>query len=1421
MKAAEVKTSATTTKKSTPFFNKEGNQSFFGQRSADNSFFSKSATQTFIQPKLTVGQPGDQYEQEADAMADQVVQRLSQPEIQQKGLDEKATPITPIAPAVQAKCAACEQEEKLQKKEEWRGEEEQLQRKPIFESNAPPPEEDIHRKCAGCEAEEKVQRKGETNVTEANNSPSLESKLTSARGSGKPLPETTRQQMESSFGADFSKVRIHTGSDAMQMNQGLHAQAFTHGSDIYFNSGTYKPESVEGKQLLAHELTHTLQQGASSKISRSISFAKPNPSPKFSGSQLSATPNLQTFNLPNFRDVVSSGADFIAETASSSIDWAGERIGEAIEMGAEAFMAIVRRVAPGLVDLIQNGPGALLSRTISQAIQSWLRGIFGEFNLGQFVDDIRTNLSNAFNLIEGVLTGDEASCQAFNNAIDAIRSFISQFMDNPFFQALRDAFNTIKDFLSEVINLLVAPIFDAVMDIAGEAFNVVREVASTVWGWARSVKNYLVEAWDWVMEQLGFTGDDSEGGIWEWLKGFASSIWEEIKTTFAPVIGPLRVVLGTLLALSPAGPVFIAVRYGPQVVEAIQWLWNNRNNPNIVQDAREEMGDTILPQLLSSGEELINQLSNTVAELLGKLMELSSGLMNLIGGLTGIPLLEMARAFVQNVSQHVQSFTTWVQESLQWAVRQIRSLFNKIRAVVEPYIEILSSIGMAILNPGMIPVILAGWAWRALPDCYKPPIINFLLDGVIAYLEALPTLPFLGSLWLLLKPFILGFLREFRSREDHEKIAITSKLAQIISGASPQFIMGFVGGFLRGVWEGLTDPFVLIHQAINGLNSLTNWFLGLFEENPEKAREQGVTPDTAQTSGEQTGPVTASASASVVESGESQQNQAALSDRMQEMGEELSPHVNEVTENFMPGLEEQFQGGEGMTLQDLQRKLGEMWESAQNAIRGAGESLAQRLVTFLMQGSAEREMGSTIGWLAGTIVFEVVLGILTAGTYTAAQPVRRALQFFARILDWTGEVLGAAFRMLSRLGGYIMTFLRRLMNIVRNAGGAMGRVLTALREIAQKIIQYGQELLGRFGRGAGGEAAEEATERAARETAKAASERAARETAEAGTERAAREGVEEASEEVAEEAAEEVAEETAERGAREGADDATKAAELPAAIAAAETITNTMDAAPYSPVPILLASLNSLKSRFRWIERFEARPKGVGMYSIHMIASDHEIDNNYTESENDAGLRTSRQANFEAEIQNRLDKGDITAEQAYVLRQYNLHNPRGSRNIDAVLDDVNNSSLEFNPKSGRFRSRGQTMSRRQEFMGSTPGKQSDVGQQVKDRMRSEGRLRTNPITGKEEVLGIIQDPDGSRYEGWFDIEDADMGHHPVDAVDFWNEGAPGFPPGRELGPRHPDVKKWMFDPDNYELQHFRYNRSLGGETTSRYLPPET
>lgn len=267
MKIAETKTNSSSLQKRVdPFFQRGGESDFLSSNRGDGPFFSgKQNSRPPIQTKLTIGQPNDKYEREADAVADRVVQRMSVPDaFTKKELNVQTKPlVNSITPFLQAKCSTCEQEEKLQKKEEEDIVQESplgLHLKPIFESNAEPDDtKSIQRKCAECENEDRLQKKSDSTDSQVASS-SIENSLNSSKGNGAPLPEDTRTKMESSFGVDFSGVRLHTDSSAVKMNRDLHAQAFTHGNDIYFGSGKYDTGSSQGKHLLAHELTHTIQQ---------------------------------------------------------------------------------------------------------------------------------------------------------------------------------------------------------------------------------------------------------------------------------------------------------------------------------------------------------------------------------------------------------------------------------------------------------------------------------------------------------------------------------------------------------------------------------------------------------------------------------------------------------------------------------------------------------------------------------------------------------------------------------------------------------------------------------------------------------------------------------------------------------------------------------------------------------------------------------------------------------------------------------------------------------------------------------------------------------------------------------------------------------------------------------------------------------
>jgi len=209
-----------------------------------------------FQAKLKIGKPGDKFEREADNAATKVI-RMQENKM-----------------ATQSKCATTEKEE-LQMKAISDTSAGQIQMQPIEEEEdimqlkliqrQPIEEEEpIQMKRKRCERGNILQTKPEKGGVYASNF--ISQKIQSSRGKGAPLNSVTNQFMSNSFDTDFRSVKIHTGPEAVQMNQRMNTKAFTHSNNIFFNKGEYHPSSSRGKWLLAHELTHTIQQGGTDKV---------------------------------------------------------------------------------------------------------------------------------------------------------------------------------------------------------------------------------------------------------------------------------------------------------------------------------------------------------------------------------------------------------------------------------------------------------------------------------------------------------------------------------------------------------------------------------------------------------------------------------------------------------------------------------------------------------------------------------------------------------------------------------------------------------------------------------------------------------------------------------------------------------------------------------------------------------------------------------------------------------------------------------------------------------------------------------------------------------------------------------------------------------------------------------------------------
>jgi hypothetical protein len=139
-------------------------------------------------------------------------------------------------------------------------------------------------KCAKCEEEEKLQKRAAGPQAAGGEAPALVHEV--LRSPGQPLDAETRGFFEPRFGHDFSRVRVHTGTSAEQSTREVNAQAYTVGRSMVFDAGRFAPGTQEGRRLIAHELTHVLQQSGSDGIRSSRSSEASGPFPAASGATI-------------------------------------------------------------------------------------------------------------------------------------------------------------------------------------------------------------------------------------------------------------------------------------------------------------------------------------------------------------------------------------------------------------------------------------------------------------------------------------------------------------------------------------------------------------------------------------------------------------------------------------------------------------------------------------------------------------------------------------------------------------------------------------------------------------------------------------------------------------------------------------------------------------------------------------------------------------------------------------------------------------------------------------------------------------------------------------------------------------------------------------------------------------------------------
>lgn len=835
---------------------------------------------------------------------------------------------------------------------------------------------------------------------------------------GERLDPVMRHRMERQFGRDFGDVEVHTGPMAEEATVALDARALTHRQHIWLGPHVDKRDT----KSMAHELAHVAQQGHAPPPKRGahlslVGGSSKRDAPARAQNAAGTAPAKSSGGVGQRLDLwgavrsvggaVASGVRGVARGAAGVVEGV-------MDMGRDALMAVVRRVAPDFARLFErDGIRGFLRDMVGRGLRTLFGGPMAAirriFNFGGISERFR-RVANWFVTIGGQLARND--CSGVTEAAQRFRGFMSDTF-GPVIEKVRDVSSSISEFFGSIWDAVGAPIMDLLRRIGGTVWESIRGFISDIGGMLRRVKEALGGAWDQVKEWFGIgaeEGTEEGGGLWNWIKEKAVGVWNRVKGPLQPVMGPLRTV-GTVLALiSPAGPVLAVIAAWPHLRRAFNWVRERWNDLNLFVRARRFMSNTVLPAVIGAARRIGNALLSGADWILGLLGRVAGAVGGIGGRLSGGLLAPLGR-IISFMSERFQSLVTWARDGLRYVATNAHSLIQKLIEFIQPIIDALRRLIAIAVNPFGITGFLMGNLWKILPDCLKGPIIDFILDVIIGFLRSIPPLFSLGILWPFIRNAALGFLERVRSFTVERKVNVSNKMANIVSGGSPSFAFGYLKGIVIGLWDGITGPFQAI-IAIFELPGMIREFL------------------------------------------------SSLGLRLCELMAAIRCFASSITERAI-GTFSMLMEAAGDLLSNPSRIIELIRcgiESALDAVGSIGASIADQM-TELFEGPDEK-IGDLLGRLTGSFLVDAVLAFFTAGASTATSVIRQV----AGVLRTVGRNMMRVLRIVGRLVPKFLKFIKKIGGIFRRAGSGAGSALGRIGRFFRRIASWFKKLLSRVGR---------------------------------------------------------------------------------------------------------------------------------------------------------------------------------------------------------------------------------------------------------------------------------------------------------------------------------------------------------------------
>jgi hypothetical protein len=500
-----------------------------------------------------------------------------------------------------------------------------------------------------------------TGQGEAEIAPEISEAIERQRGLGQPLDHGTRSQMESAFGSGFQHVRVHTGIEADQLNRAVNARAFTTGRDIFFRVGEYSPNSFSGRELLAHELTHVVQQTGT--VHTKLTISQP-------GDRYEQEADRIAHAVMQRQMILTRQVPIPANLSASP--W---RVQRQFGFLTDVTEGIIDRASNYIRERAQSIPGydllgvilgrdPITQRPVERNATNLLRGLLGLIPGGtQMFENLQQSrvIERAFNWVSGELT-------RLNLTWGVIRGAIERFLRT---LGPGDAFN-------------LGGVFDRARAIFGP-------IVASVISFARSAGSRILE--------FIFEGALALGG------GAAQrvlAIFRRIGATFSMIVNdPVRFLQNLLNAVLGGFR-----QFGTNILTHLRtaifdWLFGALQGVGLQLPQRFDMRGivSIILQILGlTYARLRARLVRLIGERPVQMLEQAFDFLRILVTQGIAAAWEKIIEYAQNLTDTViEGIKTWIRNTIVGqAIQQIASLLTPVGAVIQAIIKIYNTVMFVI-----------------------------------------------------------------------------------------------------------------------------------------------------------------------------------------------------------------------------------------------------------------------------------------------------------------------------------------------------------------------------------------------------------------------------------------------------------------------------------------------------------------------------------------------------------------------------------------------------------------------------------------------------------------------------------------------------------------------------------------------------